>query len=266
VPGLHRHTVTDMREDHAHTRSRRPADPAAAPAGEPGEHDGSAALNWMVRYAVPLTGVIGAALYGVLRLAYVFFYLWLRATPDEVGYGYSQVLSDELIGAIELVVLIAVMISIVAMAASSLAQLARWTAGRYTSTAVQIHRITKAKAQKIAAWSLAIAVPVVLMGLPVLGWLEGAQAASGYAVRNVYLAGTIRLPVLAVQAVPAQVAWISTQGRDEVNISERQCLLYLGQASGISVFYDVHSQESLRLPSDDIVVSLQDTTTVPVGC
>ncbi len=123
-----------------------------------------------------------------------------------------------------------------------------------------------AKAQKIAAWSLAIAVPVVLMGLPVLGWLEGAQAASGYAVRNVYLAGTIRLPVLAVQAVPAQVAWISAQGPDEVNISGRQCLLYLGQASGISVFYDVHSQESLRLPSDDIVVSLQDTTTVPVGC
>src|SRR5437773_12546318 len=77
---------------------------------EPGNHDGSAALNWIVRYAVPLAGVTGAALYGVLRLAYVFFYLWLRATPDEVGYGYSQVLSDELIGAIELVVLITALI------------------------------------------------------------------------------------------------------------------------------------------------------------
>jgi len=220
----------------------------------------------MVRYAVPLTGVIGAALYGVLRLAYVFFYLWLRATPDEVGYGYSQVLSDELIGAIELVVLIAAVIFAGAMAASIVVPLTRRAAGRHTPAGAGIHSISKAKAQKIAVWSLVIAMPVVLLGLPVLGWLEGAQAASGYAVRNVYLAGTIRLPVLAVQAVPAEVAWISPQGSDELDISGRQCLLYLGQASGISVFYDVHSQESLRVPSDDIVVSLQDTTTVPIGC
>jgi hypothetical protein len=255
-----------MREQHAPNRSRRPAEPAAAQAGEPGEHDGSAPLNWMVRYAVPLAGVTGAALYGVLRLAYVFFYLWLRATPDEVGYGYSQVLSDELMGAIELVVLIAAMIFIAAIAVSILVPLARRAAGRYTSAAMGIRLVSKAKAQKIAAWSLVIAVPVVLMGLPVLGWLEGAQAASGYAVRNVYLAGTIRLPVLAVQAVPAEVAWISTHGPDALNIGGRQCLLYLGEASGISVFYDVHSQESLRLPSADIVVSLEDTTTVPLGC
>jgi hypothetical protein len=255
-----------MREHHAPNPSRQSAQPAAAKPDDPGEHDGSAVLNWMVRYAVPLAGVIGAALYGVLRLAYVFFYLWLRATPDEVGYGYSQVLSDELIGAIELVVLIAAMTFIAAIAVSILVPLARRAAGRYASAAAGIRPLSKAKAQKIAAWSLAIAVPVVLLGLPVLGWLEGAQAASGYAVRNVYLAGTIRLPVLAVQAVPAEVAWISAQGHEGLNISGRQCLLYLGQASGLSVFYDVHSQESLRLPSDDIVVSLQDTTTVPLGC
>lgn len=255
-----------MPEEHAPSRSRRTADPVAAQADELGDHDGSAALNWMVRYAVPLTGVIGAALYGVLRLAYVFFYLWVRATPDEVGYGYSQVLSDELIGAIELVVLIAVMIFIAAVVTSTLVPLARRAAGRRKSAARAGHPVSKAKAQKIAVWSLAIAVPIVLTGLPVLGWLEGAQAASGYAVRNVYLAGTIRLPVLAVQAVPAEVSWISTEGPDALNISQRQCLLYLGQANGISVFYDVHSQESLQLPSDDIVVSLQDTTTVPIGC
>jgi hypothetical protein len=68
---------------------------------------GSPVLDWIMSYAVPLIGVIAAALYGVLRLAYLFFYLRLRASPDEVGYGYSQVLADELIGAIELVVLVA---------------------------------------------------------------------------------------------------------------------------------------------------------------
>jgi len=255
-----------MHQDHARNQSRRSAETPAANAPEPGEHDGSAALNWIVRYAVPLVGVIGAALYGVLRLAYLFFYLWLRATPDEVGYGYSQVLSDELIGAIELVVLAAAVISIAGFAIGILAPLIKRAAGKSRAKVTGTRLVTKAKAQKIAAWSFAIAVPLVLVTLPVLGWLEGEQAANGYAVRNVYLAGMVRLPVLAVQAVPATVAWASTPGSGGVNISGRQCLLYLGGASGISVFYDVQSQESLRLPSTDIVVDLQDTTSVPTGC
>jgi hypothetical protein len=137
---------------------------------------------------------------------------------------------------------------------------------KYRSKPILTRLISKTKVQRIAIWSFVIAVPVVLVGLPVLGWLEGAQAASGWAVRNVYLAGTIRLPVLAVQAVPAKVAWTSMQGADELNISARQCLMYLGQADGISVFYDVQSQESLRLPTVDIAVALQDTRSVPIGC
>lgn len=256
-----------MRGKQNHSHPQPSTEPLAAQRRpEPGYHEGSAALNWIVRYAVPLAGVTGAVLYGVLRLAYVFFYLWLRATPDEVGYGYLQVLSDELIGAIELVVLIAALIWIVGSATSILVPLAPRATGKYRSKAAGIHLFSKLKAQKIAAWSLAIAVPIVLVGLPILGWLEGAQAANGYAVRNVYLAGTIRLPVLAVQAVPAEVTWASPPGSSEPNISGRQCLLYLGQADGTSVFYDVHSQESLRLPAADIVVSLEDTTTVPIGC
>jgi hypothetical protein len=256
-----------MEEKQNRSHPQRSAEPLVAQARpEPSNHDGSAALNWIVRYAVPLVGVTGAALYGVLRLAYVFFYLWLRATPDEVGYGYSQVLSDELVGAIELVVLIATLIWIIGFSASIFALLARRVTRKYRYKAAGIHLFGKLKAQRIAAWSLAIAVPIVLIWLPIFGWLEGEQAANGYAVRNVYLAGTIRLPVLAVQAVPAQVTWASPSGFSEPDISRRLCLLYLGQADGTSVFYDVHSQESLRLPTADIVISLEDTTTVPIGC
>jgi hypothetical protein len=123
-----------------------------------------------MHYAVPLVGVIGAALYGVLRLAYLFFYLPLRATPDEVGYGYSQVLADELIGAIELVLL------------------------------------------------------------------------------------------------TATVTWVSASEPQTAEVSARQCLLYLGDADGDSVFYDVHSGESLKVPSADILITLQDTVSVPIGC
>ena len=252
-----------MREKHTHEHPQQSVEPLAA---QPSSEPGSAVLNWIVRYAVPLAGVTGAALYGVLRLAYVFFYLWLRATPNEVGYGYSQVLSDELIGAIELVVFIAALIWIAGFVASIVVPLAQRATRKYRSKVVGIQLVSKLKAQKIAAWSLAIAVPIVLIGLPILGWLEGEQAASGYAVRNVYLARTIRLPVLAVQAVPAEVAWASPPAPGGPNISGRPCLLYLGQSDGTSVFYDVHSQESLRLPTADIVVSLEDITTVPIGC
>lgn len=256
-----------MDEKQNRSHPQRSAEPLVAQARpEPSNHDGSAALNWIVRYAVPLVGVTGAALYGVLRLAYVFFYLWLRATPNEVGYGYSQVLSDELIGAIELVVLIAALIWIIGFSASIFVPLAQRVTRKYRSKAAEIHLSGKLKAQRIAAWSLAIAIPIVLIWLPILGWLEGEQAANGYSVRNVYLAGTIRLPVLAVQAVPAQVIWASPSGLGEPDISRRPCLLYLGQADGTSVFYDVHSQESLRLPTADIVILLEDTTTVPIGC
>jgi hypothetical protein len=223
-------------------------------------------LNWMVRYAVPLVSVIGAALYGVLRLAYVFFYLWLRATPDEVGYGYLQVLSDELVGAVELVVLAAAGISVIGLAVLTLVRLSRWAIARCRFETVRLRVAGKAETQRIALWAFAIAIPLVLVGLPVLGWLEGAQAANGYTVRNVYLSGTIRLPVLAVEAVPATVAWTSTPESDGLGISKRKCLLYLGQAGDISVFYDVQSQESIQLPSAEIAVALQDTTSVPIGC
>jgi hypothetical protein len=256
-----------MRKKQSPVPPQRPPEPLTAPLRpEPGNRDGSNALNWMVHYAVPLVGVAGAALYGVLRLAYVFFYLWLRATPDEVGYGYSQVLSDELVGAVELVVLVAALIWVVWSAASAFLSLVRRAARK--RRVEQFHAFSTSKARRIAVWSLAIAVPVVLALLPVLGWQEGQQAYSGYSVRNVYLAGTIRLPVLAVQAVPAEVAWASppAPGEPDISASARPCLLYLGQADGTSVFYDVHSQESLRLPTADIVISLEDWMTVPSRC
>src|SRR5437588_827582 len=79
--------------------------------------------------------------------------------------------------------------------------------GKYRSKGVRLRFVGRPEIQRIVIWAFIVAIPLVLVGLPVLGWLEGAQAANGYTVRNVYLAGTIRLPVLAVEAVPATVSW-----------------------------------------------------------
>jgi hypothetical protein len=226
----------------------------------------TAALDWAVRYAVPLLGVVGAALYGVLRLAYVFFYLQVRATPEEVGYGYVQVLASQLIGAIELVFLVAVVLFAVGFAVGRLpTTLLRWLrhGGSRPGRALASGRTPVARLTLRAG---AGAVAVVLVGLPLLAWDEGAEAAHGYAVRNVYLLHTIRLPVLAVQAVPAVVTWTPDSVAGSIDVGSRRCLLYLGRADGITVFFDVQSQESLRIPSDRIVVALQYTTGVPDEC
>lgn len=224
-------------------------------------------MDWLIHYAVPLVGVIGAALYGVLRLAYVFFYLRLRASPDEVGYGYSQVLADELIGAIELVLLVAVcLVPLGAITMLSLG-LVRNIILKSPENRLKIKGADLlVGARKLGLWCIAAAIPLVLVGLPVLGWLEGEAAANGYTVRNVYLTHFITLPVLAVEAVPAKVTWIMNSGSGEAGVGARQCLLYLGQANDVAVFYDVQSAESIRLPVSDVIIILQDTTSVPIGC
>src|SRR4051794_4068644 len=58
-----------------------------------------------------LTTLLGLGLYGLLRLAYAFFYLRLRTTPEEVGYGYSRVISESIVGALELVILVALLVA-----------------------------------------------------------------------------------------------------------------------------------------------------------
>jgi len=230
---------------------------------EPDKDQATSALDWILRYAVPLVGVIGAALYGVLRLAYLFFYLRLRASPDEVGYGYTQVLADELVGAIELVILTALCLMLAGTVGMISIQLLR----RINSNSNSLGSVNWGmRFRKLVVWCLAIAIPVVLVGLPVLAWLEGEEAAKGFTVRNVYISHLILLPVLAVEAVPAKVAWLTTNGPDAAAVSTRECLLYLGQANGVSVFYDVQSEESIRLASADVVVTLQNITSVPIGC
>lgn len=229
----------------------RPRKPQAAPS----------TLDWAVQYAVPLLGATGAALYGVLRLAYVFFYLPLRATPEEVGYGYLEVLSSQLIGTIELTLFSTVIIFLAGAAGHGTWRLLRRLRRKRAGS-----RPLRQSLARIAIRAAAIGVAVVLAGLPALGWNQGAKAKSGYTVRNVYVLHTIRLPVLAVQAVPASVAWVSETPPGLIDISARRCLLYLGQAAGTAVFYDVASAESIRVPTSLIVVSLQNAHGVPLDC
>jgi hypothetical protein len=109
-------------------------------------------------------------------------------------------------------------------------------------------------------------VVVVLIGLPTLAWMEGAQAAAGFTVRNLHPRWTFGLPVLAVQAVPATVAWTSEPPAALADLAKRRCLIYLGQGSDMSIFYEVATGDSLRIPTGEIVITLRNMYEVPSDC
>jgi hypothetical protein len=237
-------------------RNRRPAvePPPAAP------EQRTVLLDWLVKYAVPLLGVGGAVLFGALRLAYFFFYQQLRATPEETGYGYLEILSSQLVGTAELVLLLTAVLVIASLGVRAL----RNTAARRWQAVVSLPA-QEAVTRLVQRCGLA-ALIVVLTCLPMLAWLFGMEASNGITVRNIYLLHTIRIPVLAVQASPATVSWTSPERLGLPDLSRRHCLLYLGKADGITVLYDVATQESLRVPSTQIMLNLPNEKSVPRHC
>ena len=221
-------------------------------------------LEWAVRYAVPLAGLAGAAIYGVLRLSYMLFYLHLRSTPEEVGYDYAEILAGQLIGAVELVLVLgAVFFTVTAIVHVVATVLGRLRRPRTTPRGGGRRSLP---VRTTAARSAAAGAIVVCVGLPVLAWEEGAAAARGATVRNIYLY-PLAIPVLPVQAVPATVHATEAAPSEALHaLADRECLLYLGGTDGIVVLYDVSTKESLRVSSQAVLVSLRFTTGVPVGC
>lgn len=215
------------------------------------EGAGTGLLDWAVRYAAPLLTAAGVVLYGMLRLAYVFFYIQLRATPQEVGYGYLEILSCQMVGTVELVLLLAAVLFLPVLG---------WLLLRHG------RRLDRRTVVRSAVRCVVPAGVLVLALLPSLAWLQGTEARRGNTVRNVYLKHAPRIPVLAVQAVPATAAWSAEVPDGLVDLRDRHCLLYLGQNATTTVFYDVQTRDSLRVPTGQIVVLLKNTRSVPRGC
>lgn len=242
---------------------------AVAPAAEPApEVDRTRAVVATVfRDYLPGLGALGVVAYGVLRLGYMFFYARLRTTPEEVGYTYARILAESLVGAVELILLMAMMLGIVVTLGWAARTLwTRWRRSTPTGTAPGGRGALAATARTAALRCVGGAAAAVLVSLPVLAWWQGGLAQGGQTVRNVYFIGIPYLPVLAVQAVPADVVWTDGSAEPGFPLAQRPCLMYLGGSDGTAVFYDVQSRESIRVPLSDIVVSLRYTYFVPPEC
>jgi hypothetical protein len=224
-------------------------------------------LTVFIRDHLPAIGAVGIVLYGLFRLAYSFFYIRLRTTPEEVGYTYTRVISESIVGALELILLCTALIVAGATAYATARVVApmvwrrRWPDPRTLRQAAGRRMLRRTAVRSVAA-----AAVTVFASLPVLAWWQGGLAQAGQTVRNVYFVGVPYLPVLAVQAVPATVVWKDDDNEQAVPLRNRTCLLYLGRADSTAVFFDVSTRESLRLPADDVVVTLRYVFFLPDDC
>jgi hypothetical protein len=108
-----------------------------------------------------------------------------------------------------------------------------------------------------------LSVPVLLVMVPIAAspWLPFERVTMGNASRLGYVLGTS-----ADFTSFLDVAWVSGDSERSLPLKGRDCLMYLGQANGTSVFYDARTRESVRLPSGNIVVSFRYTFFVPDSC
>jgi hypothetical protein len=239
----------------------------SSPRRRPLRNDAQPRLAAFIRDYLPAISVVGLVLYGLFRLAYSFFYIQLRTTPEEVGYNYTRIIAESIVGAIELILICAVLIAVVAavLAGGWIAVKAvrrrRWPGITDMRQVFERRKLTRAIKRIIA-----LAVAAVFLSLPWLAWWQGGLAQAGQVVRNVYFIGVPYLPVLAVQAVPATVTWKAAESEKAVPLKDRTCLLYLGRGDSTAVFYDVGNRDSLRLPTGDITVTLRYEYFVPDAC
>ncbi|GAA0525215.1 hypothetical protein GCM10010172_02140 [Paractinoplanes ferrugineus] len=213
-----------------------------------------------MKYAAPLLGTVGVVLFGMLRLAYVFFYQQLRATPQEVGYGYQDILAGQLVGTIELTLVL----TGVLVAGKLLTRAVRHaSAGRWGEATALPH---PHDLRRLAQRSGITVLVFILLALPIFAYLFGKKATDyGETVRNAYLFSPA-LQLLAIQASPAKVSWTIPRQPGMIDLGSLNCLLYLGYANGIAVFYNVENHDSLRLPTNQIQMTLPKVEKVAHAC
>jgi hypothetical protein len=187
-------------------------------------------------YGLPAASVIGLFMYGLLRQLYSHFYGSLGASPEEVGLGYSETLALSGIG----IVWVLILPPALAVTAMTLIRGMRRVALREGLTLV---------APPLGLAMLAIGVFILISGT----WQATTLAYDGGAVTSVNFGP---MQVLGLRAEPATVTWIAGTPPSDPAFVSGECLLYLGQANGISVFFDPGPPQvrTIRVQSSAVLV------------
>jgi hypothetical protein len=215
--------------------------------------------------AVALT-LSGLVTFGYLRLAYLFFYNPLDVSPDEVGLGYQETL----VGAVTLLlslfvfsvgfVVAGVALGLVRAGISALDRVGarpreEASVEQGTEEAAQHEEPADARAKVRATARRAVdgigasLIAILLVQL----WLvydEGHAARAGKE-------SAIR--VLGIRLLQSRADFVSVTpaitGSLPSAVSQRSCLLYLGQDAGTTVLYDATKRQAIRVPTAGVAVT-----------
>lgn len=225
-------------------------------------------------YVLPAIPLLGLVAYGFLRQIYVIFYGSLGASPEDVGLGYSQILGLSAMAVVGIGIVGAGVVVLLSIAAFIIDRAPISAQGRVVmehlpeivialsviALAVAAALLWPHRGQGVVLLVVAVVVTGVAVRWPGL-WRHVAAAIGvfvvtaylitgivlsnraeeaatyafhGYAVRGV---GALGVEVLGLFAEPTSIVWADGHAPSEDHLSGH-CVMYLGQANGVDVFYD----------------------------
>jgi hypothetical protein len=247
---------------------------------------------------LPLFGILAAISYAVLRLAYLQFYYSFMVTPEEVGLGQAELLTQSLVAPLFLLVLTIILVivlgSLLLVVGVILEHLAKLLSNlrprlpiirrikffRSTNKSqveaeaissngetTQVHEpMTRAGRSNEASISLnpiaGIVVAVVAVTFLIIIFAQANKAAAdvrngGYTITTVHLEiGQVKIPTLNIVAWPSSVEWKESTNTPSTLKQYPNCIMYLGEADGTAVIYNVKTQTTMRFRSDDAIVAV----------
>lgn len=196
-------------------------------------------LHSLWAYVIPAASIIGIVIYGMLRQLYAGFYGSLGASPEEVGFGYSETLSLSGVAMLWVLILPSACVLLALTAASRL---------RHGNP-------TRDRVRQIAPSLIVVMLALGVVAIFWTTWDATSRAYSGRAVTAVNI-GPIQL--LGLRAEPATVWWQSGRATEDPDLTSGTCLLYLGQANGTTVLYDPGSPtiRTIRVETADVIVDV----------
>lgn len=219
--------------------------------------------GWIEKYLLPILGLGGVVLFGLLTMEYDQFYRELGMAPGDVGVEYSHRLS----GAVGLVLL-----SLVASAVLFLAGTAVLLAVHHFGPSHVRERTTRIrdslrgrKGRRTALASCCVA-GIALVALFVTHEADGRadRAKSGKWVEPLHIEP---IALLGVRAYPAEVrkSVVETGKSLDLEAVDTSHLLYIGHGPGTVVLYDYAHQRPLYLPAGIVTVTTYNCETGLVG-
>ncbi|MFD3622433.1 hypothetical protein ACFWWT_46270 [Streptomyces sp. NPDC058676] len=221
---------------------------------------------WIEKYLLPILGLGGVVLFGLLTMEYDQFYRELGMAPGDVGVEYSARLS----GAVGLVLL-----SIAASAVLFLAGMAVLLAvhrfgpssvRERTSRTSRMRESLRGREGRRTALASCCVAGIALVALFVTHEADGRadRAKSGKWVEPLRF-GPVAL--LGVRAYPAEVRLSVLETGKSLDLEgvDTSNLLYIGHGPGTVVLYDYVHQRPLYLPAGRVTVRTYNCETGRAG-